>query len=223
MMYTKCADPACPEPLLLTSYVGQETHPGCAPTKAELQAREFIDAIQRGDDAEAQRLERELDKPTPIASLGSSALWYASIGWPVFPLLTPAQAERVARREGIAVEKAAKRPATKNGLNDATVDADRIRSLWTKEPGYGIGLATGHAFDVIDIDGEAGYRSLRDLDPEIFPPVHGKVSTTRPDGGEHWYVLPTGDGNRAHVTPGIDYRGRGGYVCAPPTEIGGQR
>jgi hypothetical protein len=35
--------------------------------------------------------------------------------------------------------------------------------------------------------------------------------------GFHFYVLPTGMGNRAGILPGVDFRSRGGYVLAVPS------
>jgi len=45
--------------------------------------------------------------------------------------------------------------------------------------------------------------------------VIGKVITPR--CGDHLYVRASGDGNTSGLLPGIDYRGRGGYVVAPPS------
>nr|WP_255525520.1 bifunctional DNA primase/polymerase [Mycolicibacterium sp. BK634] len=204
MTYTKCADPACPEPLLQVTWVGQVTHPTCQQTAEELQLRAFVDAVQRGDQAEADRLEREVNNAGSIPSLGGVALWYASQGWPVFLLAPNGKQPLIAKRDG------------GNGLHDATTDLDQVREWWGQYPEANVGLPTGIKFDVIDIDGPDGIKSLAELGDDVLPEIHGKVSTPR---GFHLYVLPTGDGNRAGVRPGIDYRGVGGYVCAPPSQI----
>lgn len=44
----------------------------------------------------------------------------------------------------------------------------------------------------------------------------GSVSTPR-EGGTHFYVAASGIGNGAALATGVDYRGRGGYVLAPPS------
>lgn len=136
------------------------------------------------------------------ASLGGAAVWYAERGHLVFPL-----------RPGQKV------PATPHGFKDATTDVEIVRRWWLAEPTYNIGLATGHRFDVIDVDGEAGTESLLDLDGEgLTPATYGLVRTPR---GFHLYILPTGDGCATAVRPGIDYRGVGGYVVAPPSIVEG--
>ncbi len=170
-----------------------------------MQAREFIDAIQRGDEKEAQRLEKILDAPRPTPPLGSVALWYAeAAGWPVFPL-----------RVGEKI------PATKHGFKDATRDPDQIRQWWERgNPNYNIGIPTGpDTFDVVDVDGPDGFQSLVELQ-DALPDVHGKVDTPR---GLHLYVEGTTDGNRAGVRKGIDYRSAGGFVVAPPSMVDGKR
>lgn len=194
-LYTTCAD--CLQPLSVT-FTGQETHPGCQPTQTEQLARQFVDAVQRDDEPEMNRLEKLLNQPV-LPQLGSSALWYAQQGWPVFPLAVNSKV-----------------PAIKNGFTKATTDLALIKDWWNKHPGHNIGLPTGIKFDVIDIDGPDGIRSLHDLGDSALPDIHGKVASPR---GFHLFVLPTGDGNRAGVRPGIDYRGAGGYVCAPPSQL----
>lgn len=196
MNFTLCQD--C-KGILQVTWTGQKTHPTCQQTAEELQLRAFVDAVQRGDDAEANRLEAEVNQPQPIPALGSVALWYAENGWPVFPL-----------------QPGRKEPATRNGFKDATTDIDQIKQWWGRDSDYNIGLPTGESFDVIDVDGELGMTSFVNLPEGAVPDVHGKVSTPR---GFHLYVLPEGKGNRAGVRPGIDFRGAGGYVVAPPSRV----
>ncbi len=195
--YTTCAD--CRQVLMVT-FLGQVTHPGCKQTEAEKLAREFVDAIQRGDEGAADRLEKlvnQQDAPKPLRKV---ALWYAQQGWPVFPLLP-----------------GAKEPHVKNGFKSATTDQERIDKWWSEHPHSNIGLVTGAYFDVIDVDGPQGFQSLAGLRDDQLPPVHGKVSTPR---GFHLYVeVDEQSHNRAAIYPGIDYRGKGGYVVAPPSQV----
>lgn len=167
------------------------------------------DAIDQGDPlaiGAAQARVDELENPSPVASLAASALWYAEQGIPVFPL-----------------QPGRKQPyAGSHGLKDATTDADQIRGWWTTNPGANIGLATGHRFDVVDIDGPLGQKSRAahwdDMFAQIDADQLAKVLTPRP-GGMHIYVPTQGDGNSTGIVPGVDYRGRGGYVLAPPSVI----
>jgi hypothetical protein len=70
--------------------------------------------------------------------------------------------------------------------------------------------------DVIDQDGtEGAWWWLRGQD---WPQVIGVASTPRP-GGVHRFVRAQGLANGTKVAPGIDYRGRGGYVVAAPSLI----
>lgn len=134
--------------------------------------------------------------------LGDAAVIYAQWNWPVFPL-----------------RSCQKVPATKHGFKDATTDIDRIRAYWSANPDANIGIATGHAFDVIDVDLPDGPAQWHEMSTEPgAPDVHGIVSTA--SGGRHFLIAPTGIGNKARIRPGIDYRGDGGYVVAPPSWLG---
>lgn len=147
-------------------------------------------------DAEDDTREARLARPE---ALGSAALWYARNGIACFPL-----------------KPGEKQPATRHGLHDATTDEAQIRAWWAATPQANIGIRTGLRFDVIDIDGPHGYLSLADLrDQGAVPPILGKVHTSR--GGAHLYVPLAGKGNKAGLLAGIDYRGNGGYVVAPPS------
>ena len=130
--------------------------------------------------------------------LGQWATSYAERGWPIFPLF-PGE----------------KRPATPNGFKDATTDPEIIGEWWDANPNCNIGIATGHAFDVLDIDdataaGDALRRIGRGSDWKRGPVV------LTPSGGFHVYSAVTGP-NRARFIPGADWRGLGGYVVAPPS------
>jgi Bifunctional DNA primase/polymerase, N-terminal len=101
-----------------------------------------------------------------------------------------------------------------HGLHDATTDAARIQAWWMAHPTANIGLRTGVAFDVIDLDNEPAVDALESARAgreQISGPV---VATAK---GFHYFVLPTGLGNRAGVLPGIDFRGRDGYVVGAPS------
>jgi len=132
----------------------------------------------------------------------AAALRYASQGIPVFPLAPRSKFPLIAAADG------------GHGLHDATTDAAQIQAWWTAHPTGNIGLRTGVVFDVIDLDSEAAVDALESARAgreRINGPV---VATAK---GFHYFVLPTGLGNRAGVLPGVDFRGAGGYVAAPPS------
>jgi hypothetical protein len=158
----------------------------------------YRQALLDDDEATIAQLAPIIDR-TPPPRLLAAALAYAAWGWPVFPCIPGAKA-----------------PATRSGFKDATTDERQIQAWWRQTPNANIGLPTGHHFDVIDIDAPKGWRNYwRMQDEGLLPPIHGLVSTA--GYGLHLYVTPTGGGNGAGWLPGIDYRGVGGYVIAPPS------
>ena len=135
-------------------------------------------------------------------TLADAARRYVARGWPVFPCLP-----RDKRPHGRLAP---------NGLKNATTDAEQAAEWWQAEPDANIGLATGIAFDVLDVDGDDGWRSLARAIGENGCLTSSPVALT-PRGGAHYYFRPTGVGNRASFRPHLDWRGAGGYVIAPPS------
>lgn len=130
--------------------------------------------------------------------LAAAAVNYAERAWPVFPL-----------------RPRDKRPAVARGLHSATTDPERVAAWWAKHPDHNIGLRTGVAFDVLDLDTADALDHLDAAAPDDAGPVVGPMVATAK--GVHVYVAPTGAGNRAGLLPGVDWRGAGGYVVAPPS------
>jgi hypothetical protein len=104
-----------------------------------------------------------------------------------------------------------------HGVKDATCNRARILAWWTRHPQANIGLATGHAFDVLDVDGPAGAQAMQELAAAHGLQSPGPLVRTG-GGGWHYYLAPTGLGNtRPAGLEHVDWRGRGGYVVAPPS------
>jgi hypothetical protein len=104
-----------------------------------------------------------------------------------------------------------KHPRTQHGVLAATTRADVIRAWWRAWPDANIGIATGGALVVLDVDGVSGRDSLRG---RILLPT----PTVATGNGWHAYYrtaapLPS----RVALLPGVDVRGTGGYVVAPPS------
>jgi hypothetical protein len=174
----------------------------------------------------------------PIHMLRDAALGYASRGIPVLPLHyplphrgdlqtftedqpLPSPAVRTScscRDPGCGqVGKHPLGSLVPHGVKDATCNRARVLAWWTSHPQANIGLATGRRFDVLDVDGPEGEQAIRTL-----AAAHGLASSgplvRTGGGGWHFYLAPTGLGNvHPQGLEHVDWRGRGGYVVAPPS------
>jgi hypothetical protein len=173
----------------------------------------------------------------PHLMLRDAALGYASRGIPVLPLHYPLprgdlQALTGGRPPGPSTVgtgcscrdpgcgQPAKHPLgslVPHGVKDATTNRARVLAWWTRHPQANIGLACGHLFDVLDVDGPAGEQAIRTLAATYGLQSSGPLVRTG-GGGWHYYLAPTGLGNvRPAGLEHVDWRGRGGYVVAPPS------
>lgn len=91
-----------------------------------------------------------------------------------------------------------------------------LRQMFSKFPAAMIALATGRISDVVavDIDTDEGQRAI-----EPFLPGNLETPTAKtPRGGTHYYFRHSdGFPTKAGVFSGVDLRGDGGYIIAPPS------
>ena len=150
--------------------------------------------------------------------LRDAAVGYAARGIPVLPLHyslahrtglqpVPGNPQPAAERASCSCRdpgcgQVAKHPLgslVPHGVKDATTNRARILAWWTRHPQANIGLATGHRFDVLDVDGPAGAQAIRELAATHGFQSSGPLVRTG-GGGGHLYLAPTGLGNVADKT-----------------------
>lgn len=144
----------------------------------------------------------------------TAALAYARHGVPVLPVHTPDRGGACSCDRGARCERSGKHPRLPHGLTEASTDPHQIRLWWLIWPHANVGLRTGVVMDVADVDSAEGWHGLRHLLGGDVPP--GPQVRTG-GGGRHLWFRPTGYGNRVRLLPGLDWRGAGGYVLAPPS------
>jgi hypothetical protein len=141
----------------------------------------------------------------PGNELLQAALSYARGGIPVFPL-----------------QPRGKEPRTNHGLKDATTEEPTIMTWWQSCPAANIGMPTGTSSGrvVLDVDprhgGEESYVKLQQQYGDIPP-----TRTSRTGGGGLHLVFaskaPRIRNSAGKLGPGLDIRGEGGYIVAPPS------
>ena len=141
-----------------------------------------------------------------------AALSYAFVrGWAVLPL-----------------KPRGKEPLTEHGVKDATTDPAKIEEWWRRWPTANVGIATGavSGLVVLDIDPRNG----GDEELEGLLAEHGGWGVPTDDsnhpetytvltggGGQHYYFAVEGPAPSRKLAEGVDLKGDGGYVVAPPS------
>ena len=132
-----------------------------------------------------------------------AALHYATLNLPVFPCVPRG-----------------KNPAVARGFYSATTNPETIRRFWSVRD-RNVAIPTGaiSGFWVLDIDPD----HCGDASIDALQAKHGTLPPTREvitgGGGRHLWFRYTGpiQSSEGRVAPGIDVRGDGGYVVAPPS------
>lgn len=142
----------------------------------------------------------ELPLPQAARSLAAS-------GVPVFP---------VAPRDKVPLIRKGR------GFRDATTDPRQVEAWWRRSPNANIGVPTGgvSGLVVVDVDvhGVSGYGALNRADRAGL--IGGWEFLVRsPTGGLHLYYPASDVEQRSWQVgdAGIDFRGDGGYIVAPPS------
>jgi hypothetical protein len=173
--------------------------------------------------------EEEHPVPTPapaqdqVPSVLEAALEYgAALGWEVFP------ARFKKTKEGKWQKFSWKSAKSSNGCNwGKTTNPDEICKDFAKRNRTAVGIATGIGSGIFVIETDTvegghdhdGSVALRELEAK-----YGKLPDTReaisPTGSRHRYYTHPGNGtwitSRA-IAPGVDVKGDGGMVIAPPS------
>lgn len=145
-----------------------------------------------------------------MGAILDAALEYAEAGLSVFP-----------------VKRSDKSPYTEHGLKDASKDAETIKRWWKQYPDANVAIACGEASNgllVVDVDikpseGKRGDESLHYWEAQYgdFPET---VVAKTGSGGIHYYLKANDLSNYKNTVdalPGVDIRGDGAYVVAPPS------
>jgi len=166
----------------------------------------------------------------PSRTAFTTALLRMNETWP------RADAARAFAAAGVPVFPCApggKRPLIRDGqgFRDATTDLTQIDAWWSRAPEANIGIPTGAASGVVVVDVDVhgpvnGYEQLSRADRAGL--VDGwELLVRSPSGGMHTYYPATADVEQRSWQAGragIDFRGDGGYIIAPPSRriIGGR-
>jgi DNA polymerase I-like protein with 3'-5' exonuclease and polymerase domains len=153
---------------------------------------------------------------TPENPFRDAALEYAGRGWLVFPVPP-------------STKKSHKSAEHSNGVAwGATRNPDEIRRDWTRWPDAGVGVVTGSESGiwVLEADTVAGHgvdglASVTALE-QHYGALPNTLMAESPSGSVHRYFKHPGNGQKIKSTDsklalGVDIRGDGGMVVAPPS------
>ena len=157
----------------------------------------------------------------------AAAIGYTERGWRVLPVHSIVNGRCTCGKP--RCKNPGKHPRTEHGARDASTDRAVLKEWFGQRwPEANVGIATGAAsgLDVLDIDPRhRGDATLAELERR-YEPLPATVTARTGGGGEHrLFMHADGIGNTAQkLGPGLDTRGDGGLIVAPPSlHLSGRR
>lgn len=149
-----------------------------------------------------------------------AALRYARLGLRVVPLHNPTSDGHCSCRKADCTS-IGKHPRIKGWTIGAPADKATIRKWWTEWPDANVGIVTGAQSGIFALDVDprhGGDRAMQDLEAKNGQPPDTPTSATGSDGNHFLFrhpgwKVPT----KANIAPGLDVRGDGGLIVAPPS------
>jgi hypothetical protein len=162
----------------------------------------------------------------PISAIAESAARYVTRGWKVIQL-HDFTTGACSCQHGQYCKSPGKHPLLGEWQNRFMSTAPEVYSAWAARPQANVGIVTGPASGifVLDVDPtHGGDDKLASLEM-AFGPLPRTYTTRTGSGGLHFYFTLDGvdfdlTNSRGHLPVGLDIRGRGGFVVAPPSVSG---
>lgn len=160
-----------------------------------------------------------------VPSILNAALEYAQAGLKVIPI-HGIKSGVCTCSKGKDCKHPGKHPMTSNGLKDGTTNSKQIKRWFTDEPNANVAIVTGDGLVVIDIDKDAGGIPVFKKLEEVLGKLPKKAVVQTGGGGFHVYLKTEKEirNSSGKLGQGIDVRGDGGYIIAPPSmHVSGKR
>ena len=152
----------------------------------------------------------------PKPSTLQVALQYLAIGWSVIPDHSLKDGLCTCPKSGCPNPGKHPRLTTWTRWQRERPTESQLRAWWTQWPTANIGIVTGAVSGLVVVD----------IDPRHGGDINAKelnlpdtVTALTGGGGSHYYYKHPGGhvSNRSGIVPGVDLRGDGGHVVAPPS------
>jgi hypothetical protein len=139
------------------------------------------------------------------------ALAYARQGFRVFPL-HHIEEDRECSCGKLQCSSAGKHPIFSGWQTEATTDETQIRAWWKEHPQANVGVRCGETLTVLDVDGDLGRETIRELELANGELPETPIALTG-SGGQHYYFkFEPGLSNAVRFAPGLDIRTEGGLI-----------